>query len=63
MPMTKVKRLSRDSLAMCLRNCGRVRGRSRGSGRVVAMRCHKVFFVAENFRFRVWHWHFYPFFQ
>jgi len=35
---------------------------TRGSGRVVAMRCHKVFFVAENFRFRVWHWHFYPFF-
>ena len=26
------------------------------------MRCHKVFFIAENFRFRVWHWHFYPFF-
>ena len=34
----------------------------RGSGRVGAMRCYKVFFVAENFRFRVWHWHFYPFF-
>ena len=35
---------------------------TRGSGRGVAMRCHKVFFVAENFRFRVWHWRFYPFF-